>query len=135
MKGPLVKLAGRELLRDGDNLIEGGLARSAVRFNNYLEQVPLSPEEMKQFLSFRLRTVWHAKERSRWWGGRLLNLLTYGDPDYLEMSGARVGEVLDLAGYEVPDILDVSLMYHVRRDIVEEAFTNLGRNPMSEADQ
>lgn len=128
MKGPLLKQAGRELLREGDlTKIKGVFAQAMIRFNNHMERVPLSPEEMRQFLSFRLDTVWKAKKRSEWWVGRLFNLLTVGDPDYLQMSGARTGEVLALAGYDVPDVLDALTEYHVRRDVVEEAYSNLNR--------
>ncbi|WP_420411924.1 hypothetical protein [Roseibium sp.] len=132
MKGPLVKQAGRELLREGDlPKIRGPFAQTMIRFNNHMERVPLSPEEMKQFLSFRLDTVWKAKKRSSWLGGRLFNYFAVGDPDYLQMSGARVGEVLALAGYNVPDVLDALTEYHVRRDIVEEAYFRFNKQQVA----
>ena len=63
MNDPLLKQAGRELLREGDlTKIKGAFAQAMIRFNNHIERVPLSPEEMKQFLLFRLDTVWKAKK-------------------------------------------------------------------------
>ena len=61
----------------------------------------------------------------------MFNYFTVGDPDYLQMSGARVGEVLALAGYNVPDVLDALTEYHVRRDVVEEAYSKLNRQPVT----
>jgi hypothetical protein len=102
-----------------------------------INRTPQDVHELERFLHNRLGIAGATLRRKQSFIGRIYNLMTAEDPDYIQMSGARLKEVLPVAGYPVPDDIRPGTEYALRRDIVEAAHSSLqgelNRSPLAES--
>ncbi|MES0809592.1 hypothetical protein ABLO27_08935 [Roseibium sp. SCPC15] len=90
-----------------------------------INRTPQDIHELERFLHNSLIIAGATLKRKRSFLGRLYNRIAAEDPDYIQMSGARLKEVLPVAGYPVPDEIRPGTEYALRRDIVEAAHSSL----------
>ncbi|MES0880128.1 hypothetical protein [Roseibium sp. SCP14] len=98
---------------------------SRINIPAIINETPQDMLELERFLHNRLMIADATLKRKRSFLGRLYNLLAAEDPAYIQMSGARLKEVLPAAGYPVPDEIRPGTEYALRRDIVEAAHSSL----------
>ena len=122
MDGPQLKILSETLPSRGlDGIKTSGLLPISTAISTGIETFPMKPEDLEQFLHNRLAIARTAAKRKSWFGGRWFNAIASEDPDYIQMSGARLREILPLAGFQVPDFVSLAEEYALRRDIVEAA--------------
>ncbi len=113
----------------GDAVL-GGLSRLVSAPSAAIDRLPHNPEEMVVFLHMRLHTADSARERGRWWPGRLYNRMSGEDPDYIPISGTHLGQVLRILGFELPKQASAGGQYQLRADIARQAYQAL-RNTLT----
>lgn len=79
------------------------VARLGARLSEASDKVGMSPEHCILYLARRVGDVRQARERSRWWGGRVYNSLTGTRTDKIGLSGAVLINSLRWLGDPVPE--------------------------------
>lgn len=97
----------------------------SINIPSIINKTPQDMLELERFLHNSLVISDATLKRKQSFLGRLYNRLAAEDPDYIQMSGARLNEVLPAAGYPVPDEVRPETEYALRRDIVETARSSL----------
>lgn len=126
MDGPQLKILSEAVPNRGlDGIRTSDLLPISTAMSTGIETLPMEPEDLELFLHNRLAIARTAAKRKSWFGERWFNALTSEDPDYIQMSGARVREILPVAGFQVPDFVSLADEYALRRDIAEAAYALL----------
>lgn len=86
----------------------------------------LVAEDLLLHLHVKLHECFKAQNRSQHFIGKLGNVLMGGDPDYIEMRGSHLGQVLRLLGTDPGEVLDVRKTYLLRADVARQAHDILG---------
>lgn len=103
------------------NAAVAGLGALFSAASRAVDRMPLDKTGLLTFLHVRLHTADKARDRARWFGGRLYNRLSGEEPDYVPLSGTHARQALSLVGIDVGDALDPASLYLVRYDLVDAA--------------
>lgn len=103
----------------------GGLACLFSAGSRAVEIMPFDEVALAQFLHFRVTEADDAARRSGWIGGRLYNRMTGQNAEYTQVSGRRLMQIFELAGLEVPKVIEMPQQYLVRMDIIRAALDRL----------
>ena len=85
------------------------------------ERLPHDEEGLEIMLQRALREAKLAGIRSRWFGGRIYNHFAGTDPDYIEVSGTHLKQILRKADFTLPGLIENQELYLVRVDIADDA--------------
>jgi hypothetical protein len=100
--------------------ITGPSTRSALEQRMTL--APRTQRELLIFLDLRLKIADRAKVRSTGFAGRLYNVLSGENYDYLRLTGSELKDVLQVIGACVDDIVNMHARFDLRVDVAREAF-------------
>lgn len=98
-----------------------GTASILSAFSQAVEILPHDEPGLQQFLHNKIAMARQASRRSLWFGGRLYNWLSGEVPDYVQLSGTHLEQLLPFAGIDVPEIIVRSAQYLLRLDIAQQA--------------
>ncbi|WP_146006384.1 hypothetical protein [Cohaesibacter celericrescens] len=104
------------------NAVLAGGASFLSALSRAADIVPLDEGDLFRMLHFKLDTARKARQRSRWFGGRLYNKYSGEDPDYLPLSGTHLRQTLKMADIEVPNFIVPSGIYLLRLDVGQRAY-------------
>lgn len=102
-----------------------GTASALSALSLAVEMLPHDERNLQQFLHNKIAVAKQASRRNRWFGGRIFNRFSGEDPDYVQLSGTHLGQILPFAGIDTPDIVARSGQYLLRLDIAEQAMAAL----------
>lgn len=85
------------------------------------DQFVFDRDELRQFLQFRLAIVKQAKERNRGVFGRFYNRLSGEDPNYIDVSGSQLRQILAVFGEDAAEAVKNTENYQLRADVVQDA--------------
>ena len=108
----------------GDTTL-GGMSSVFGALSHAADLLPHEREDLRTFLWNRRALARQASKRGRFWLGRLYNRFAGEMPDYIELSGTHLKQVLTVAGQPVPDIIVAEGEYQLRLDVVEHAIEAL----------
>lgn len=98
---------------------------SLLVIDRIAEITPYNPDELDIVLSYKIATSRVARKRAETLLGRFFNRCAGEDPDYVQMPGAHLKQILEAADLEAPEDIDFALRYHLRFDIALEAMQRL----------
>ncbi|TLP56447.1 hypothetical protein FEE96_20990 [Parasedimentitalea maritima] len=103
----------------------GGISPLFSALSKAADLAPMDGKQLFSFLHFRMATAKRAENRSKWFGGRLLNKLSGESPDYIPLSGAQVRQAFGAAGIQPPEFAVAAGQYEMRLDYVRKAYDAL----------
>lgn len=83
-------------------------------------------EDLLRHLHLKLHENFKARRRSRFFLGKIGNVVMGSDTDYIEMKGSHLLQTLKLFGTDAEGLLDLRETYLLRADIAREAHDRLG---------
>lgn len=99
-----------------------------------IEGMRHSDADLLIWLTRKLHQAQNAQRRSIWFGGRFYNRMANEDPDYLEMSGVHLAQVLACIGLNAPPWVVAKGTYRLRYDMAARSLAALredaGRKPV-----
>ena len=121
---PIVLAKGQEIgaaqhLSNAFGVAFGAAAKAA-------EIAPLVDEDLLRHLHLKLHHCYVAARRGRGFFGTVLNVLTGGDPDYVEMSAHHLRQALAVIGADAGGKLEVRQTYLLRKDVARQVHDLLG---------
>jgi predicted ATP-dependent protease len=100
-------------------------ASTLSEFETRMTLAPRAQEELAAFLDVRLRIAERARALTSSAAGRLFNILSRENPDYVRLTGSELKDVLQIIGAEVDDIVDPRAVFDLRVDVIGEALATL----------
>ena len=123
---PIVRKNGEALWKQGGKeLATGGLASVFSAFSEAVDRMPHDPHGLLQYLHIRLYEQKRAHDRKGNPIGRFLNWMNNENPNYIEVSGTHLVQVLEMADQEPPKGLRASESFYLRHDIARTAYEAL----------
>lgn len=126
---PPIRRVG-ELSRSRTGAVEGnnlGLTALLSAGSKAVDGMRQSDADLLVWLHRKLHNAEWARRRAVWFGGRFYNRMVNEDPDYLDMSGVHLAQVLGLIGFDAPPWVAGQGKYQLRYDICEQAYRALRR--------
>ena len=130
MSGPIFKVVRvPSPTKDGmSNAVTGGLAPLLSAGSKAADLYPHDRDGLLQMLHFRNQIAKGAERRSHWIGGRVYNLLTGEDAEYIPVSGTHLRQTLAVVKIATPDFVVASGEYMLRLDVPQEAVSELQKD-------
>lgn len=107
---------------DAHNL---GLSSLLSAGSKAVDGMAQSDADLLIWLHRKLHNAKSARARAGWFGGRFYNRMVNEDPDYLDMSGVHLAQVLALIGFDAPPWVTAQGKYQLRYDLCEGAYAAL----------
>ena len=83
--------------------VSNPMTRFGARFAELADKVAMGPAECLVYVARRVAEAKQARDRARWFGGRLVNLMTGASAEYVVISGTVLANALKWLGETVPD--------------------------------
>lgn len=103
----------------------GGLGAIASAGSRAVEMMPHSADELLNSLHMKLHLSAVARARATWFGGRFYNRMVGERPDYIQLSGRHMGQVLTVLGLRAPDWVKTADQYLLRVDLAGRAYDSM----------
>lgn len=107
------------------NAATDGLTSLLGSGSKAVEALRHSDGDLLIWLTRKLYQAENARKRAGWFGGRFYNRMAGEDPDYLEMSGVHLAQVLALIGFDAPPWVIARGKYLLRYDLADGGYKAL----------